>query len=101
MEREKVIELAEKAGFKYPKEITENPEWSTYADRMHSRLQEFALLVELETLERAGHVCDLLVSDAASEYALASKPEVKEYWSGAKDQMLRAGGMVRKLKGNP
>ena len=56
MQREKVIELAEQAGFKYPKEITENPEWSTYADRMHSRLQEFARLVEKETLERAARL---------------------------------------------
>lgn len=53
MEREKVIELAQEAGFKYPNEITENPEWSTYADRMYSRLLEFARLVEQETLERA------------------------------------------------
>lgn len=96
MERDKVIELGVNAG------IFENDGCGVFVSSGDvGEMLAFAALVEKETLERAAKVCDALHEDAKSEFTLSNKPENREFWHGAKDQMLTAGCEIRKLKDNP
>lgn len=100
MEREKVIELAQEAGFKYPNEITENPEWSTYADRMYSRLLEFSRLVEQETLERAANICKDKSMKMENEAALADTQDDAISLRSSAWLISVCGNEIRNLKDN-